>query len=216
MLTDKLSQIVTGVQVVGCGRTDTGVHAAAFFAHFDSDKALDEFRFVHGLNNMLPKDISVAALIEVGNKAHARFDATSRTYKYRIHAKKDPFSENYSMRFAHNLNIIAMNECGQLLLDEHNFSCFEKSGGDNSTSLCTVTEASWAEVENGCVFTITANRFLRNMVRAIVGTLLEVGQENMSKQEFLKVLESGNRSEAGKSVEARGLHLVNVEYPYIS
>jgi len=204
------------INTTGCGRTDTGVHAKKFFAHFDSDLSLETLNdFIHQLNCILPPDIAVRGFIPVAADAHARFDARSRTYEYSIHQNKDPFRLGYSWYFAQSLDLDLMNEMASLLLAYHDFSCFSKSGSRNPTHNCTVTFASWTENEGRLLFRITANRFLRNMVRAIVGTLIEGGKNNLGIDDFKSILESKNRSEAGPSVPAHGLSLTDVVYPYI-
>lgn len=213
----RLQQILPSetIEIMGCGRTDTGVHASKFFAHFDTVAKIDETHVVHALNKILPEDIAVHGLFLVAADAHARFDATTRTYIYRIHKLKDPFLQKHSMLFHRPLDVGRINEACGLLLSHTDFSCFSRSGTDTKTNDCDVMQAVWRTTENGWVFEITANRFLRNMVRAIVGTLLEVGMETISVEDFRNVVESKNRSEAGTSAPACGLCLVNVTYPYL-
>lgn len=215
------------IDVTGAGRTDTGVNAKNFYAHFDSDLEItpsNSGKLVYKLNAILPSGISINSIIPVHPQAHARFDATSRTYKYYIHCSKDPFCETYSYFCKFDLDIEAMNRGAELLLGKRDFSCFEKLNGGNATSVCDVTYAKWEEYkpvvagDDGTkyiVFTITANRFLRNMVRAIVGSLMEIGRGRRAPEWILELLEEKNRCAAGQSVPGHALFLVNVEYPYL-
>lgn len=215
-LTEKLSTILQAeTPVTGCGRTDTGVHARDFYAHFDSEKgiAMDHGLFVHKLNTMLPWNIAIRELREVQPEAHARFDATKRTYQYLIGREKDPFRPDMYYQLKLELDLEFMNKACAMLLGEHDFGCFCKSHGNNRTNLCDVSAAEWKEMDGLTVFEISANRFLRNMVRAIVGTMLDIGQGRTSLEEFKAILASGDRSEAGRSVPAHGLYLTGVEYP---
>ena len=202
------------INVVGCGRTDTGVHAKNFFLHFDCTKKTDDYTLLHKLNTMLPSQIAVHKLWEVNSGFNARFDALSRTYEYHIHLHKDPFKANLSYKLAGSVpNLEKMNQAAKLLLGEKDFSCFSKSKTQTKTNNCEITFAEWVEIENGLVFKITANRFLRNMVRAIVGTLLQVGNGKVKVEDIIKIIESKNRSNAGSSVPACGLYLTEVKYP---
>lgn len=216
---NKAISLLTGreINVVGAGRTDTGVHAALFYAHFELNYMLDEKacrQLCFKLNRFLSSDIVVYNIFPVRSDAHTRFDAISRTYKYFIHQYKDPFVGDLSWYHYGSLNMEAMNDAARLLFDYIDFTSFSKSGTQTSTNNCKITEAYWRAVESKkMVFTITADRFLRNMVRAIVGTLLEVGQEKMSVEQFRMVIESKNRSNAGLSVPAQGLFLYDIKYP---
>ncbi|MGV6861928.1 MAG: tRNA pseudouridine(38-40) synthase TruA [Putridiphycobacter sp.] len=202
------------INVVGCGRTDTGVHASKFFAHFDFSMPIDLDHFKFKLNNMLPKSIAIQNISLVNENAHARFDAIERTYHYHIHNTKNPFLVDSSLMVTQTLNIERMNEVSQLLLNHTDFECFSKVKTDVSNFNCKVTKAIWHTTENGYYFEITANRFLRNMVRAIVGTLLEIGMGNISVKDFDRILHSKDRSQAGKSVLPNGLFLADIKYPY--
>ncbi|MFM9028703.1 MAG: tRNA pseudouridine synthase A [Bacteroidota bacterium] len=205
------------VETVGCGRTDTGVHAKRFYLHFDaSDPIEDTTRFLHSLNAIMPIDIAAYELIPLHPEAHARFDATARTYQYHVTSVKDPFSVNRSFFLPRNLDIGNMNSAAGLLKSHTEYGCFFKGRTDEHTTQCIVTHAEWKIEDGQTVFTITANRFLRNMVRAIVGTLIEVGENDLDMDGFISILHSGDRSEAGKSVPAHGLYLNDVRYPYIS
>lgn len=204
------------VSVVGAGRTDTGVNARHYIAHFDVSAWPDEdaARVLRKLNAILPPAIVAEAFYHVAEDAHARFDAISRTYRYYIHTEKDPFIR-HSCRLWYMYDVDAMNRAAQLLLGRHDFSSFEKTGGDNKTSICTVTEARWEAADPAhLVFTITADRFLRNMVRATVGTLLEVGRGRRQPEWVAQVLAAHNRSEAGQSVIGQALFLTDIKYPY--
>lgn len=204
------------VKVVGCGRTDTGVHASQFYAHFDQEFDLDNEQLCFKLNNMLHQDIVVFEVLDVASEAHARFDASARTYHYFIHQEKDPFIHEISWQRKGNLNIEKMNEACQLLLKHSDFECFSKVKTDVTNFNCDISQAIWIPSDKGYIFSITANRFLRNMVRAIVGTMIEIGEEKISIQDFQGILQSKNRSEAGQSVPARGLFLAKIKYDYIS
>jgi tRNA pseudouridine38-40 synthase len=214
-ISEKLRTILQAeIPVTGCGRTDAGVHASQFFAHFDTDKlTMDTGLFVHKLNTMLPESIAIYNIQQVQNDAHARFDAIKRSYQYFISTRKNPFNSDRSYQFNVALDINAMNKACELLLGEKDFGCFCKANADNHTDICTVHHANWEQNEHMITFNVTANRFLRNMVRAIVGTLLDVGQGRTTLEEFEVILASKDRSEAGRSVPAHGLFLSRVEYP---
>ena len=238
------------ISVVGAGRTDAGVHASDFTAHFDSDSLClleDPAHVIYKINAILPKNIVFRSITRVRDDAHARFDADSRTYRYYIHGKKDPFVQDFSWYCKYPLDVEAMNRSAALLLGQHDFSCFEKTGSAASSPLCEVTAAGWSRwtpaiapmpdavtgpctarpsgaspaspghipgaVPDYLVFTITANRFLRNMVRAIVGTLVEVGRGRHEPEWVLDVLASRDRCRAGQSVPGHALFLTRVHYP---
>ncbi|MDR2978839.1 MAG: tRNA pseudouridine(38-40) synthase TruA [Bacteroidales bacterium] len=204
------------IELTGCGRTDTGVHASQYFAHFDYEMALTEEereRLTFKLNAFLPKEIVVFNIYTMSNDAHARFDAISRTYHYHIHLGKDPFAFHFSHRVYEKLNIGKMNEAAEILLKTTDFTSFSKVNRQVNNFNCKVTEARWIAEGNRLRFEITANRFLRNMVRAIVGTLLDVGREKMSLEDFCEAIEKKNRSTTGASVPAHALFLENVRYP---
>ncbi|HOY31133.1 MAG TPA: tRNA pseudouridine(38-40) synthase TruA [Bacteroidales bacterium] len=202
------------VSVTGCGRTDTGVHAREFYAHFDTEPIIEnEENTVYKLNGVLPDDIAIQRLIKVKPDAHARFSALRRTYQYFINANRSPFDNKYSYFYYKNLDIALMNETCLILKSFRNFSCFAKSHTQVKNFLCTIHEATWVNEDGRHIFTITANRFLRNMVRAIVGTMLDVGTHKISPEDFRTIIEKGTRSDAGMSVPAKGLFLTAVEYP---
>ncbi len=204
----------TTITIVGAGRTDTGVHAKQIMAHFDVAQELDEAQMRYKLNSILPPAIAIHKVYRVQDEAHARFDATSRAYEYHITLAKNPFltESAYYMKRA-SLDISKMNEAAKLLLNYTNFKCFSKSKTDVKTYNCTITEAYWEQRGDHLIFTIAANRFLRNMVRAVVGTLLEVGQGKMAVEEIHEVIKSEDRGKAGCSVPAHGLYLIKVDYP---
>ncbi len=201
------------INVVGAGRTDTGVHASYFVAHFDLETEIaDTNLIINKLNKILPKDIAIYNLWQVNNDAHSRFSAISRTYEYRIHNIKNPFLQNFSWYYRINLDIEKMNEAAELLFAYTDFSCFSKSGTQVASNNCKIMYAKWQQNGSQMVFTIKADRFLRNMVRAIVGTLIDVGLGKISKEDFKNIIESKNRSKAGFSVPACGLFLTDIEY----
>lgn len=205
---------------VGCGRTDTGVHATQLFAHFDHNASvfpMAEHEFLHRLNALLPHDIAAKRLIAVEPHAHARFDAVERSYEYHVHFRKDPFLHGRSWLLRDRPDVQAMNEAAAILYQYEDFSCFSKSNTQVHTNNCRIVHAEWRWKDNDqLVFHISANRFLRNMVRAIVGTLLEIGRGQQSPGHMHSVIESKDRSVAGTSVPACGLYLTKVAYPYIT
>lgn len=198
---------------LGCGRTDSGVHARDFYLHFDCASPIDdEGAFIYKLNRVLPDSIAVYQLYKVGNDAHCRFDAMSRTYEYHILQTKNPFIKN--AWYQHTaLDIALMNEAGNLLGSYEDFTSFSKSNTQVFTNNCKITQAFWEQRHDTLVFTISANRFLRNMVRAIVGSMVDLGKHKYNLQHFKHIIESKNRSKAGLSVPAQGLFLTQVAYP---
>ncbi|MDO5105688.1 tRNA pseudouridine(38-40) synthase TruA [Capnocytophaga sp.] len=213
VLEQKLTTLLrTEIEVVGAGRTDSGVHARQMFAHFDFSQNIGN-QFVNKLNSFLPKDIAVYKIHRVTDEAHARFDALKRTYEYHILTQKDVFLNETAMYVNLPLDISKMEEALSVLFKYTDFQCFSKSNTDVHTYNCSIYEAFWKVQKGHIVFTISADRFLRNMVRAIVGTLLNVGLEKISITDFEGVIKSKNRSQAGASVPACGLFLVKVEYP---
>lgn len=204
------------IDLVGAGRTDTGVHAKEMFAHFDLENEIDAATAVHKLNSFLPKDIAVFEIIAVHADAHARFDAKKRTYQYFINTRKDAFLQDQSWHYQQNLDVDLMNQAAKLLLDHTDFQCFSKSNTDVNTYNCDITEAFWMHDNGNLIFTISADRFLRNMVRAIVGTLVNVGLHKISLEDFIRIIESKDRSEAGFSAPAHGLYLTNIVYEYLA
>ena len=205
----------TEIEIVGAGRTDTGVHAEEMFAHFDSETIADIPVLVHKLNSFLPKDIAVQNIIAVHPEAHARFDAVKRTYEYHINTQKNVFLEALSWYYHQDLDVVLMNQAAEILLQHTDFQCFSKVNTDVNTFNCKITEAYWKKENNQLVFTISADRFLRNMVRAIVGTLVYVGLHKISLDDFTAIIESKDRGRAGFSVPAHGLFLTKIKYNYI-
>ena len=212
------------ISTVGCGRTDTGVHATQFYAHFDLVPANEEqsavktgapSKWVAGINSLLPYEIAARRIFEVAADAHARFDATERAYHYHLHFHKDPFKLDRSWLYKGILDLNAMNEAAALLPGYTDFSCFSKSNTQTFTNNCIITEAFFETTGDGLQFTIRADRFLRNMVRAIVGTLVRIGKNEITLTQFKQIIESKDRSNAGQSVPACGLYLVSVSYPFV-
>ncbi len=201
------------ISIMGAGRTDTGVHASQMFAHFDTHAVFNETNLVFKLNSYLPKDIAIRNIFKVKDEAHARFDAVSRTYLYRIALKKDVFSFNNSFFVKQELDLEKMNEASEILFKYKDFQCFSKSNTDVKTYYCDIMKAKWTLEKNELHFVIKANRFLRNMVRAIVGTMINIGLGKIDVQDLHTIIKSKNRSEAGFSVPAHGLYLTEVEYP---
>ena len=202
------------LKIVGAGRTDAGVHAKTMIAHFDYPKLLDGASVTDKLNRLLPPDIGVYKVVRVKPEAHARFDATYRTYKYYVTTRKNPFDRAYAWRIFQTLDFDKMNEAAATLFDYIDFTSFSKLHTDVKTNNCKIMYAKWEQLEEDkWVFTIQADRFLRNMVRAVVGTLVEVGRGKMTVQEFRQVIEKKNRCSAGSSVPGHALFLVDVGYP---
>lgn len=203
------------IEIVAAGRTDAGVHARQMFVHLDIEPIADVSFWIKKLNSYLPKSIAVHTIIAVHDTAHARFDAHSRSYEYHIHQQKNVFLEQQSWYYHQVLNVEAMNEAAALLLQHTDFECFSKTHTDVHTFNCKITHAKWEIHGTQLVFHITADRFLRNMVRAIVGTLINVGLGKTNLQQFQSILNEKNRSKAGFSVPAHGLYLTKVGYPYL-
>lgn len=213
ILEETLSTLLRSeIKIIGAGRTDTGVHAKQLFAHFDFDELGDKNEFLFRINSFLPKDISIKNIFQVKDDAHARFDAVEREYEYIISFEKDPFLQDFAYQINYKPNIDLMNEAAKTLLSHKDFQCFSRSKTDVKTYNCTIVKAFWEAKNNRLIFTIAADRFLRNMVRAIVGTLLDVGFGKVSLEEFQKILESKSREEAGASAPAHGLYLTRVVY----
>ncbi|QEC76173.1 tRNA pseudouridine(38-40) synthase TruA [Mucilaginibacter ginsenosidivorax] len=220
------------IETTGCGRTDTGVHAKEFFAHFDVEgvdsplsmdngdetkgshglSTIDYGLKIRGLNSILPADIAIKNIIPVSPGAHARFDATLRSYQYHVHFNKDPFLRGYSWQLRDVPDMELMNQAAAMIMDYIDFSCFSKSNTQVKTNNCKISRAEWVKTEQGMVFHISADRFLRNMVRAIVGTLMMVGRKEIPPEAVRQIIESKNRSNAGMSVPACGLYLTEVKY----
>ena len=227
---EKALRTLTGteISVTGAGRTDSDVNAINYIAHFElpNEPMIDAAQLCYKLNAILPKEIAVHEVSETDGGFHARFDARSREYHYFIHFCKDPFCERFSYRMRYPLDMNAMNKAAEHLLGEHDFSCFEKTGGNNTTSICTITEANWSTYHPShveimgypyrdgdyIVFRIKANRFLRNMVRAIVGSLIEVGRGKRSPKWIAELIKGGTRSDAGSSVPGKALFFSGASY----
>jgi len=216
VLEEKLSLMLgENIETLGCGRTDTGVHAKDFYAHFDTSRAFDLNRIVYKINQLLPDDIAAIKLFEVAADFNARFDASNRSYQYWITRKPNPFLVNQAWYQYGELDIEKMNMAAGLLIGKKDFQCFSKVHTQVDNFICDVSFAQWEIKEDKLVFSITANRFLRNMVRAIVGTLMEVGKGKLTLHEVQQILESKNRNEAGQSVPACGLYLTKITYPQL-
>ncbi|MBT8261924.1 MAG: tRNA pseudouridine(38-40) synthase TruA [Bacteroidia bacterium] len=202
------------IKVAGAGRTDTGVHASQMVAHFDMNTEIEDMNeVIFRLNSFLPKDIAILDIYPVIDEAHARFDAIEREYQYGILFDKDPFRVDVAYQIHQMPDIEIMNQAAQLLLGHQDFQCFSRSNTDVKTYYCDVKEASWEYEDYFLIFTIAADRFLRNMVRAIVGTLLDVGHGKITIEEFQEIIKSKDRTKAGASAPAHGLFLTRVEYP---
>lgn len=202
------------IAITGAGRTDTGVHAKEMMAHFEADLSVEaEENLPYLLNRFLKEDIVIHRLERVKADAHARFDATARTYEYHLGFQKNPFKQQLYYYFHQPVSVEKMNEAAQILLAYKDFEAFAKTHSDVKTFLCDVTKAHWESTAEGAIFTISANRFLRNMVRAIVGTLLEIGTGKIEVADMHKIIQSKDRGEAGFSVPAAGLYLTEIQYP---
>ncbi|MFC6269601.1 tRNA pseudouridine(38-40) synthase TruA [Frigoriflavimonas asaccharolytica] len=213
VLEEALSTILQQkVKITAAGRTDTGVHAKKMFAHFDAELNLEK-KLIHQLNSFLPPDIAVQDLFAVNEDFHARFDATFRTYQYHISLEKNPFTEDSSWQLWRRiLDVNRMNEASKILLEYSDFTSFSKVNTETKTNICRISTANWELQNNELIFTITADRFLRNMVRAIVGTLVEIGAGKYEPAYLKKIIEDLNRCSAGTSAPAKGLFLVDVGY----
>ena len=213
ILNEKISlKLGVPIELTGAGRTDAGVHASYFIAHFDCEKKINT-SFIEEMNRFLPHDIALQNIKMVIPEAHARFSAISRTYKYQISRTKNPFLFEFSDYYQGKLDIEKMNKAAASLTKIKDFTSFSKLHGNNKTNNCNVTKAIWEEENDILVFTISADRFLRNMVRAIVGTLLDVGKGKLTVSEFKNIIENKDRQKASSSAPAKGLSLTFVEYP---
>lgn len=214
-LSDALTKLLGGTptECVGAGRTDAGVHASMMVAHFDTDRELDCEQFAFRLNRIVPRDIAIQRVERVDDTMHARFSAISRTYHYYVYTKKNPYRRHYATQLHFVPDFEAMNRAAEMLLRTKDFTSFSKVNNDQKTNICNVTAAQWVKVDDDLWrFEIRANRFLRNMVRAVVGTLLEVGRGRMTKDEFCRVIGCKDRCSAGESVPGNALFLVDIEY----
>ena len=214
VIENALSQIFrTEIKIIGSGRTDTGVHCEQQFFQCELEKPFEREAMIQRMNSFLPRDIVVKAIRKVRPDANARFDAFERTYNYRITRKKNPFLEGLAWHFFKPLDVEIMNKAGSLLIGEHDFECFSKVHTDVNHFLCDIKKAEWKLDGDHLEFTITANRFLRGMVRSIVGTLLDVGSGKTSMKDFQAIIQSRDRKRAGANVPPQGLYLVRVKYP---
>ncbi len=201
-------------KIVGCGRTDTGVHASFYVAHFDSEREIDERWLSYKMNILLPQDVAVKRIYRVDDESHARFDACEREYTYIIEPRKNPFTRGVSWQYSVELDLEAMRRATSCLLEHRDFTSFAKLGSDNKTNICDVRHAEWTQREDGAlVFTIRADRFLRNMIRAIVGTLVDVGRGRYSPEQFNEIIEAKDLSRCSAGAPAQGLFLSGVKYP---
>jgi len=201
------------ISIVGSGRTDAGVHCVQQFFHSDIETDFKPVDLTHRLNAFLPKDIAIRKIFPVTMNAHARYDAIERSYQYKITREKDPLLVGYAHYFFRDLDVPTMERAASLLMGEHDFECFSKVKTDVNHFICDIKQASWNQKGNVLVFTITANRFLRGMVRAIVGTLLDVGTGKLSLKQFQEILKSRDRKKAGMNAPPEGLYLTQVKYP---
>ncbi|HLW62002.1 MAG TPA: tRNA pseudouridine synthase A, partial [Flavobacterium sp.] len=202
--------------LVAAGRTDAGVHASSMYAHFDTEQEFNAAQMIQKLNSFLPEDITVYRFFDVSDQAHARFDAVSRSYEYHIHTFKNSFLKGLSWYHFRPLDIEKMNQAAKILLEYEDFECFSKAHTDVFSFDCTISNAHWEQKNDCLIFHITANRFLRNVVRAIVGTLIYVGSGKIAVEDVRKIIQSKDRGKAGFSVPAHGLYLTRVVYPYIN
>lgn len=201
------------ITIVGAGRTDTGVHASYYVAHFNYDDDISLKKdFKYHLNCHLPDDITIHNIKQVADNANARFDARQREYRYYILVEKNSFNKEFTWQYRTNLDEQKMNDAAALLLTHSDFATFSKLGSDNKTTLCKISHAQWERDGSSLIFTIRADRFLRNMVRSIVGTLVDVGRGKLSVEEFGEIMRSGDRSKASASAPAQGLFLSNISY----
>ncbi len=213
VIEEALSKILqSNISIMGAGRTDAGVHASQMYAHFDYDKTIDN-NLVFKLNSFLPNDIAIHDVFQVKDETHARFDALSRTYIYKISQQKNVFNFDYAYTLNNNLDVDAMNEACNILLKYKDFQCFSKVHTDVKTYYCNIMFAEWTINGHELFFTIKADRFLRNMVRAIVGTMINIGLGKMNVENLHDVIKSKDRGKAGFSVPAHGLYLTKIEYP---
>ena len=199
--------------VTGCGRTDAGVHAEQFFFHVDISTIVNLDKCCFQINNMLPNEIQLKNIYLVKDDAHARFDALSRTYEYRFTTLKSPFNTGFVAYTSGKINVNSMNECCEMIKGKHDFTSFSKTNTDVNHFFCEILEAEWIKKDEQIIFRVKANRFLRNMVRALVGTMVLVGKEKISSSDFEKIMMSKDRTNAGPSAKAHGLFLTNISYP---
>lgn len=205
----------TQVMVHGCGRTDAGVHASSFFAHFNIEADVDIVWLIEKVNHVLPNDIAVFDIFPVDDDKHARFGANRRTYHYHMHTQNDPFLYDRSLKINYKLDISGMNEVAAKLLEVRDFASFCKAGGTHKTTHCKLSECYWEQSVHRIRFTVSADRFLRNMVRSMVGTFVELGRGKITANDFMEIVDAKDRTRAGTSALAHGLFLVDVRYPFL-
>ncbi|HMR45791.1 MAG TPA: tRNA pseudouridine(38-40) synthase TruA [Bacteroidia bacterium] len=220
-INEALGMLINGsamkpIETTGCGRTDTGVHAIQFFAHFDALIIEDHKNFLYQLNGILPNDITILNLHVVDNDCHARYDAVSRTYQYYIHTYKNGFLEEFSGCYYRKFDVSLMQKAADILLKHDDFNSFCKARAQSKTSLCKVTHAKWSENYGGLMFEITADRFLRGMVRALIGTMTDVGIGKINLNDFENIIAARNRRKAGHAAPACGLYLTKIVYPFLN
>lgn len=209
----RLPRVVT----TGCGRTDAGVHAKDFYLHFDPElRNMDVQDTMFKLGHVLPKDISAYELFPVHSRAHTRFDAVERSYEYQLTFRRNPFTRFHTTFFRYELDVDLMNKAAEMLVFHGDFASFSKTGGGQKTTICDVRKAYWEEIDNGLIFHIRADRFLRNMIRAVVGTMTDLGRGKITLEEFKEILDSRDRTRAGDSAKPEGLALSKIVYPYIN
>lgn len=211
---DAISKLFSNqpINVVGCGRTDTGVHAKHYVLHTDLPEIIDEKQFIFKLNRMLPESIAIHNIVKVSNDFHARFDAKMRTYRYFVHQSKDPFKVKFSWYLPQTIDIASMNKAAEHMLGKHDFTALSKTNTDVKTHYCEVSQAIWVQSDGDLYFEISADRFLRNMVRATVGTLVDVGLGKLTADEFNQIIENRDRQAASSSAPSNGLFLWKIEY----
>ena len=217
VLNEKLSLLLNAdIHTIGAGRTDTGVHARFFTAHFDLERDIikEVGDIIYKINRFLPFDIKVLNIVSVEQKAHARYDALSRTYHYYIRTSKEIYNYDFLWQIYYKLDLELMNKGAEIIMEYKDFTSFSKLHSDVKTNICCISESFWIEKDGLLIFTITADRFLRNMVRAIVGTLVLLGRYKIDLDQLRNIIESKNRSNAGESVPAKGLFLENIRYPF--
>lgn len=203
------------IATLGCGRTDAGVHASSFYAHFDAQGEFDAAQLVFKVNRFLPKDIAVFSIVPVHEEAHARFDATSRTYHYKVHLHKSAFLHGLSTLTHLKLDLDDLNRLASKFIMKGDFSSFQRVGGDNKTNICDVRQSLWTRQGNEFIYTITADRFLRNMVRAVVGTQLDILAGRFEEESLPYIIAAKDRGKAGTSALPDGLYLAEITYPYL-
>jgi len=217
ILQERLSLLLhEKITLIGCGRTDTGVHAKEYYAHFDSAKEdiiSNKQQWLFKMNHCVPKDIAIINILSVQNNANARFSATARTYKYYIHQIPNPFTNDFSAYIYGDIDVDLMNQATEIVKCTKDFTSFTKVNNSHANHICEIMDCNWVQENRNIIFTVKANRFLRNMVRCLVGTMLDVGTKKITLQDFEEIILSQDRSKAGKSIVGKGLHLEMIDYP---